>query len=167
MSQDSHQIGDNKVVGIEYVLRDGEGEILDQSGDEGVFYFIQGIGNIVPGLEKALHGKAVGESFKVSLSAEEGYGEFDEDLIKRVPRKHFKSLEPVEEGQEIMVQGQDGSHEMATITAVEEDIVVIDSNHPLAGQALHFEVSVTEVREATPEELEHGHVHGPGGHHHH
>jgi FKBP-type peptidyl-prolyl cis-trans isomerase SlyD len=166
MSKDNHQIADNKVVGIDYVLRDDAGEILDQSGDDGVFYFIQGVGNIVPGLEKVLHGKSVGESFKVAVTAEEGYGEFDEELIRRVPRKHFKSLEPIEEGQEIMVQGQDGDHEMATITGVEEDTVVIDSNHPLAGQNLHFEVNITEVRDASPEELEHGHVHGPGGHHH-
>jgi len=159
------KVADDLVVGIEYVLKNKEGQVLDSNEGTSPLFYIQGMGQIVPGLENAMDGKVAGDSFSIEIPAEEAYGEFDGELIQHIPRKELAELEPIEEGMEIEIEGEEGL-EVVVVTGVEETEVTVDGNHPLAGQDLHFAVKVTEVRMATPEELEHGHVHGEGEDHH-
>jgi len=159
------KVADDLVVGIEYVLKNKEGQVLDSNEGTSPLFYIQGMGQIVPGLENAMDGKVAGDSFSIEIPAEEAYGEFDGELIQHIPRKELAELEPIEEGMEIEIEGEEGL-EVVVVTGVEEAEVTVDGNHPLAGQDLHFAVKVTEVRMATPEELEHGHVHGEGEDHH-
>lgn len=160
-------ITSKSVVGIEYTLKDKKGELLDSNEGASPLLYIHGLGQIVAGLEKALEGKGIGDQVEVKVSAAEGYGEFDEELIQRIPRAEFKDMEPLEEGMEIVVENEDGEDQVMTISDLNEKEVTLDGNHPLAGQDLHFKVKVASVRVATAEELDHGHVHGAGGHHHH
>lgn len=158
-------ISKHKVVGIQYVLTDDQGTILDQSRPEQPLYFIQGIGQLIIGLEEALEGKTKGTSLKVSIEPEKGYGPKDESLIQEVPIDAFGGQD-VQVGMQFTANA--GDHEYnVQVTSVSNGIVTVDANHPLAGATLHFEVNIEDVREATDEELDHGHVHGPGGHHHH
>lgn len=160
------QIAENAVVVIDYTLKDDEGKVIDSSeGKEGLAY-LHGAQNIIPGLENALAGKAVGDSLQVTIPPEEGYGVHDESKIQPVDKAMFEGAGDLAVGMDYYAQGPDG--EMLTITIVEitDEHIVVDGNHPLAGKNLHFDVKVTEVREPSAEELEHGHVHGPGGHHH-
>lgn len=161
------KVADNHVVGIEYTLKDGKGEVLDTNEGADPLLYIQGLGQIVSGLEKALAGRSQGDKVEVKVVAAEGYGEFDDELIQRVPRKEFKDMEPLEEGMEIVVEDEDGEDQVMTITEMTDGEVTLDGNHPLAGQDLHFKVSITSIRVATKDEIEHGHAHGEGGHHHH
>lgn len=160
------KIANKHVVGIEYTLKDTKGEVLDTNEGADPLLYIHGLGQIVAGLEKALEGKIQGDKVEVKVSAEEGYGEFDEELIQRIPREEFKDMEPLEEGMEIVVENEDGEDQIMTISDLSEKEVTLDGNHPLAGQDLHFNVSITSIRAATAEEMEHGHAHGEGGHHH-
>ena len=157
------QIGAKKAVTFHYSLRDDEGTVLDSSEGSDPLTYLHGEGNIVPGLEKALEGKTVGDEVKASVPPEEGYGVRDEKNIQNVPRRKLPEgkLQP---GMRVRLQTNHGQI-VALVTAIKGDYVTIDTNHPLAGMTLHFEVKVTDVRDATAEELEHGHVHGPGGHH--
>lgn len=155
----------NTVVSIHYTLTDAEGAVVDTSSGHAPLAYIQGMGHIVPGLEKAMEGKAVGDKFKISVPAEEGYGLRDENLIDRIPKEAFQGVPEVEPGMEFYADGPNGPV-MITVKEVDGDHVVVDGNHPLAGKVLNFEIEVTEVREATAEESEHGHVHGEGGHQH-
>lgn len=157
-------IADNKVVTIDYVLTDKDGQVLDQS-ENGSFAYLHGAHNIISGLEKALAGKSASDTFEVSVSPEEGYGERNEQMIQEVPIEMFESPEQVVVGTQFHAQSPDGGHVMVTITQVEGDTVTIDGNHPLAGQLLNFKGTVVSIREATSEELDHGHVHGPGHSH--
>jgi FKBP-type peptidyl-prolyl cis-trans isomerase SlyD len=159
------QVQNNSVVSIHYTLTDAQGAVLDSSIDHTPLAYIQGMGHIVPGLEKAMDGKKAGDKFKVSVPAEEGYGVRDEELIDRVPKEAFEGVPQVEPGMEFYADGPNGPV-MITVKALDGDFVLVDGNHPLAGKELHFDIEVTEVREATAEESEHGHVHGEGGHHH-
>ena len=155
----------NTVVSIEYTLRDDEGNVIDTSSGREPLLYIQGIGNLIPGMEEALEGKKTGDQFQVTISPEKGYGVFDETLIFQVNSSQFQSEEPLQVG--MMFQGQTPKGmRVLTIAAIEGDFVTLDGNHQLAGQNLNFEVEVLELRPATREELDHGHVHGPGGHHH-
>ncbi|HMF44018.1 MAG TPA: peptidylprolyl isomerase [Polyangia bacterium] len=157
------EVGADKAVTIHYTLRDDAGEVLDSSeGREGLTY-LHGAGNIVPGLEKALDGKQVGDELKVKIAPADGYGERDEENIRKVPRRRLPEGK-IAPGMRLRLQTDHGPMIVA-VTAVEGDYVTIDGNHPLAGMTLHFEVKVVEVRDATAEERTHGHVHGPGGHH--
>jgi len=159
------QIADDMAVLIHYKVANTEGELLDSSeGDEPLAY-IQGQGDIVPGLEKALLGKAAGDRLQVTVSPEHGYGEREEGKVQTVPRDAFESDAQIEPGMRFQAESEDGDV-IVTVTAVTEEEVTIDANHPLAGQTLHFEVEVVSVRACTDEELAHGHIHGPGGHHH-
>jgi FKBP-type peptidyl-prolyl cis-trans isomerase SlyD len=157
-------VADDVVVEIEYTLT-VEGEILDSSEAEGPLAYLHGHDNIVPGLEKELSGKKVGESVSVTVSPEEGYGRYDEEAAAHVPREEIPADVPIEEGVEIIMEDEDGSVMAAMITWVGADEVKLDFNHPLAGRELGFEVKVVGLREPTEEEMEHGHAHMDGHEH--
>jgi FKBP-type peptidyl-prolyl cis-trans isomerase SlyD len=158
------RIAKNSVVSIEYTLTDAEGAVLDSSKGQLPLTYIHGNGNIVVGLEEALEGKEKGASLKVSVPPAKGYGERDTSLSQIVPREMF-DIEELEPGMRFHAEGEHGTH-VVTVTAVDNDSVTVDANHPLAGQTLNFKVTVMDVRAATEQELAHGHVHGPHGHDH-
>lgn len=158
------QIANHTVVTLDYTLTDDEGNVIDRSED-GTFAYLHGASNIIPGLEQALDGKAPGDALKVSIAAEDGYGHHDESKTVAVPMSMFPEDSQVEVGMQFQAQGPEGETLMVTVTQVEGDSVTVDGNHPLAGVQLNFDVSVVSVREATEEEIAHGHVHGPGGAH--
>jgi len=157
------QIDAKKAVTFHYSLRDDEGTVLDSSEGGEPLTYLHGEGNIVPGLEKALVGKQAGDEVKATVPPEEGYGQRSDDNIRNVPRRRLPEGK-IAPGMRMRLQTEDGPIS-ALVTAVQGDYVTIDGNHPLAGMTLHFDVKVVEVRDATAQELEHGHVHGPGGHH--
>ena len=159
------KIAHEKVVSIHYTLTNKEGTVLDSSSGNEPLAYLHGFGNIIPGLENALEGKEKGEKLTVSVEPEQGYGARDEQLVQAVPRSAFKGVEELAPGMQFQAQGPQGSR-LVVVTQVAQDVVTVDANHPLAGQTLQFEVEISEVRDATAEELEHGHVHGPHGHHH-
>jgi FKBP-type peptidyl-prolyl cis-trans isomerase SlyD len=159
------QIGKEKVVSIHYTLRDNSGTILDSSEGQSPLLYIQGIGNLIPGMEEGLEGKVKGDKIEIKVSPEKGYGERDEKMIQKVPRSAFGGQE-VKKGMQFQAGTQNGQ-QVVTVTEISLDSVTVDGNHPLAGVELNFSVEVLDVRIATSEELAHGHVHGPGGHHHH
>lgn len=159
-------VAENKVVLIHYTLKDGEGNVVDSSSGGEPLAYLHGRGNLISGLEKELEGKTTGDKLNVSINPADGYGERDANLVQRVPRRSFGGAS-VKPGMQFQAQTSSGETRIATVKAVQGDMVTVDMNHPLAGEQLHFEVEVTEVRDATEEELAHGHVHGPGGHHHH
>jgi FKBP-type peptidyl-prolyl cis-trans isomerase SlyD len=160
------QIAADTVVLIHYTLKDDEGKVIDSSAGGDPLAYIQGHGNLVPGLEKALEGKSAGDRIEVTLPPSEGYGTRSEELVQRVPKRQLQGSGDIRKGMQFRAQTDEGLR-VFTVTALVGDMVTLDGNHPLADQTLHFNVEVTEVRAATEEELEHGHVHGPGGHHHH
>jgi len=165
------KIGKGSVVSLQYRLHFGDGQIVDQSEAGDPLVYIHGESQIVPGLERELEGLESGTARQVAVPPADGYGEVDLSAVQRVPRHAFpEGFEP-EVGQELVAQGPDGQPLPFVVKEVEKslegDVVVVDFNHPLAGKTLHFDVTVVEVRAATAEELEHGHVHGPGDHHHH
>jgi FKBP-type peptidyl-prolyl cis-trans isomerase SlyD len=160
-------IADGKVVVLHYTLRNDAGEVIDSSdGDEPMAY-LHGAHNIVPGLERALAGKSPGYVSKVTVAAVDGYGERVDVPAQSVPRAAFPPHLELEPGMRFTAQGPDDQYVPIWIVAIEDDKVRVESQHPLAGATLHFDVEVLEVRDATSEELEHGHPHGPDGHHHH
>ncbi len=159
------QISKNSVVSIDYILTDAKGEILDQSSEGHPLAFIHGTGQLIPGLEKALVGKAKGDALKAEVPCAEAYGIRDNSLIQVLPKSDFEEIEELEVGLELEAESEDGIR-IITVTKVEGDTITVDGNHPLAGVDLTFDVKIVDVREATQEELGHGHVHGPGGHHH-
>jgi FKBP-type peptidyl-prolyl cis-trans isomerase SlyD len=159
------QVAKNKVVGIDYKLTDGSGKMIDSSDAHGPLYYIQGTGSLIPGLEAALEGKKSGEQLVVKIAAVDGYGERNDALCQSVPRSQFESAEGLEIGMQFEVETEQGEL-VVSVTKIEGETVTVDGNHPLAGMDLHFDVTVKEVREASAEELAHGHVHGEHGHHH-
>jgi FKBP-type peptidyl-prolyl cis-trans isomerase SlyD len=159
------QVTQNAVVSIHYTLTNDKGETLDSSAGGDPLTYLQGNGNLIPGLESQLEGKQPGDKLKVKVAAAEAYGEYDKALIQKVPRRSFRGVSDIQVGMQFQVQSNSGPR-MVTVTQVQGDMVTIDGNHALAGQDLTFDVEITEVREATEEEIAHGHVHGPGGHHH-
>jgi FKBP-type peptidyl-prolyl cis-trans isomerase SlyD len=159
------EIAADRVVTIHYTLKDDKGAVLDSSAGGEPLAYIQGHGNLVAGLEKALEGKQDGNTLAVVIPPEEGYGERDEKLIQRVPKRSLQGSGEIKKGMQFQARTDDGMR-LFTVTGVIGDMVSLDGNHPLADQTLHFDVEVVSVREATSEELEHGHVHGAGGHHH-
>jgi len=160
------QITANKVVTIDYVLTDDKGEVLDRS-DEGNFSYLHGAQNIIPGLENALTGKSTGESLSVSVQPEEGYGVRDEGMQQVISRDMFGPDQEIEAGMQFHAQSPQGETMVITVKQVDGDDITVDGNHPLAGISLNFAVSVIDIRDATQEEMEHGHAHGPDGHHDH
>lgn len=159
------QIAQNTVVAFHYTLTNDTGEVLDSSEGREPLTYLHGAGNIIPGLEKQLEGRAAGDKLQANVTPEEGYGELQPQLVQEVSRESFQGVESIEPGMQFQAQ-TDGGPLMVTVTKVEGDTVTVDGNHPLAGQPLNFDVEVAEVREASEEELEHGHVHGEGGHQH-
>ena len=148
---------------MDYTLR-VDGEILDSSSGHEPLEFLQGAGNILPGLEQELYGMAIGESKLVIVQPEEGYGVIDSEAFVEVPREQFPSDIPMEEGIEIQVTDENGTPMNARIDSISDDAITLDFNHPLAGKELHFDTKIVGLRDATDEENEHGHVHG--GHSH-
>jgi FKBP-type peptidyl-prolyl cis-trans isomerase SlyD len=157
------QIGREKAVTIEYTLKDDGGQVLDTSEGRPPLTYLHGVGTLVPGLEKALDGKGAGDAVDVTLTPDEGYGARDERLIRNMPLRKLRNQDVVV-GQRVPADF-DGAARLVLITALRGDYATVDANHPLAGKTLHFSVKVVGVRDATAEELAHGHVHGPGGHH--
>lgn len=158
------RVDQNAVVTFDYTVTDTDGQVLDTSKGQGPLAYIHGKGQIVTGLEKAMVGKEPGASFQVSVTAAEGYGERDDRRMVTVPRSELPP--DVAPGMQLVGQGPDGRRMPYTVTKVEAGQATLDGNHPFAGKALKFAIDVREVREATREELSHGHVHGPGGHGH-
>ena len=152
------QIAPRKVVTIDYTLTDDEGEVLDTSKGGTPLSYLHGTGSIVPGLESALEGKKAGDALKVTVAPAEGYGDRDERLVQEVPRDRLPADE-VELGMRFEVRGDQGELTV-TVVSMDDANVTLDGNHPLAGVTLSFDVTVVEVRDATAEELEHGHAHG-------
>jgi len=159
------QIEARKVVTLNYTLTDNEGNVIDQSND-GSFAYLHGANNIIPGLENALTGKSIGDSLDVTVAPEEGYGERDPEKTQSVPRNMFPEDADIEIGMQFHAQGPEGETLVVTVAGLEDETITVDGNHPLAGVQLNFAVEVMEVREASAEEMEHGHVHGPEGHEH-
>jgi FKBP-type peptidyl-prolyl cis-trans isomerase SlyD len=158
-----NQIAAGKVVTIHYQLTVAD-QVLDSSAGKDPLPYLHGYNNIVPGLEEALTGKPVGEKLQVAVSPDKGYGERNEEMTQTVPREQLP--DDIQTGAQLSAQAQDGQAIPCWVAEVREKDVDIDFNHPLAGQTLNFEVEVVSVRDASPEEIEHGHVHGPGGHEH-
>lgn len=160
------EIANQKVVTLRYRLTDNDGEVIDESTDAEPLAYIHGAGGIIPGLEAALQGKKAGDSMKVTVSPGQAFGERDESLLRAVPRGAFEGVNDLQVGMQFQTDAGEGM-EVVTVINIDGDQVTIDGNHPLAGVTLNFDVTVLGVRDATGEELAHGHVHGPGGHHHH
>lgn len=159
------QIGLNSVVSIHYELSNDAGEILDASADGEPLVYLHGASNIIPGLEKELTGKAVGDELTVKVQPEEGYGVSQPELIQQVPRNAFPDPDALEIGMRFTAQSDQG-HVSVVITELTDESATVDGNHPLAGVVLNFKVSIADIRPATEEELAHGHAHAPGHHHH-
>src|SRR5262245_37419899 len=153
------------VVTIHYTLKNDAGETIDSSAGGDPLAYIHGVGNLIPGLERELEGKASGDKVSVKIAPADGYGEYDKKLVQQVPRRALKGIGNIQVGMNLQAQTEQGPRAV-TVTRVAGDMVTLDGNHPLAGQNLNFQVEITDVRAATEEELAHGHVHGPGGHHH-
>jgi FKBP-type peptidyl-prolyl cis-trans isomerase SlyD len=161
------KIADKKAVSIEFTLKDEKGEVMETSVGKDPLWYLHGEGNLVPGLEKALTGKEAGEAVDVTLAPADAYGERDEKEVRKVPLRKIKAPR-IQVGGRYQIQAEDGMR-VVVVQAVSGDYATVDGNHPLAGQTLHFIVKVVEVRDATEEELQHGHVHDAHahGHHHH
>jgi FKBP-type peptidyl-prolyl cis-trans isomerase SlyD len=158
------QVADNMAVSIHYTLTNDDGEVLDSSiGDEALVY-LHGGGNIISGLEKALHGKVAGDKFNVRIPAEDAYGELMEEMVQVISRDMFEGIDNIEVGMQFHADVSSGSG-IVTVVNIEDDDITIDGNHPLAGLALTFDVEIVDVRAATEEEAAHGHIHGAGCHH--
>ena len=159
------QIAKNSAVTFHYTLTDDDGQVVDSSAGREPLAYLHGHGHIVPGLEKQMEGRVVGDKFDAHVAPEEGYGVRHEELVQEVPREAFQGVADIQPGMQFQGHGPQGVINV-TVTKVEDDKVHIDGTHPLAGKALHFAIEVAGVREATAEELSHGHAHGEGGHHH-
>ena len=151
----------DSVVSIHYTLRDNDGNILDSSTGRDPLNYIHGRGNLIVGMEEGIEGKSNGDQFSLKISPEKGYGLKNDQLVQKVPLKSFGD-QKVEAGMQFNTQ----NGQVVTVTEVAQDSVTVDANHPLAGVALNFEVEVVDIRKATQEKIDHGHVHGPGGHDH-
>lgn len=159
------QIAERCVAAFHYTLTNEQGEIIDSSAGREPLAYLHGAGNIVLGLEREMTGKSAGDTFNVVVAPEDGYGLHHEGLIQHVPREAFQGVDVIEPGMQFHANGPNGPMTV-TVAAVNEATVSVDGNHPLAGQTLHFAIEVIEVREASAEEVMHGHVHGAGGHQH-
>ncbi len=155
----SLMIGDKMVVSMHYTLTDNDGKVLDSSEGAEPLDYLHGAGNIIPGLETALIGKVADDALKVTVEPKEGYGELIPELIQKVNKSAFEGVDNLEPGMAFEAQGPDGQAQRVVISAVEGDEVTVNGNHPLAGVTLNFDVKIVGVRDATEEEIAHGHVH--------
>ncbi len=151
-------IADQKVVSIHYKLTNEDGEILQESAAGEPLSYLHGSGNIIPGLESALSGKATGDKLNVSVEPDQAYGARNDALVQELPRNVFQGIEDIQEGMQFQARSEQGT-QVITVTKVDGDRITVDGNHPLAGQTLNFEVEVDSIRDATAEEIAHGHVH--------
>lgn len=158
-------IGQDSVVSIHYTLKDDEGETIDSSDGGEPLAYIHGHGNLVPGLERELTGKAAGDKLSVKVAPADGYGDYSKELVQQIPRRSLQGITHLKIGMQLQAQTPEGPRAV-TVTRMTGDLVTIDGNHPLAGKNLNFDIEIAAVRDATEEELSHGHVHGVGGHHH-
>jgi FKBP-type peptidyl-prolyl cis-trans isomerase SlyD len=159
-------VAEGSIVSLHYTLRDDDGDVIDSSSGGEPLAYLHGAGNIVPGLERQLTGKTVGDRLTAVVPPEEGYGLPEGPGPQPVPRSSFPEDVELEEGLQFFARGPGGETIPLWVVEVGGDTVMVDGNHPLSGVTLHFEVEVVEVRAATAEEQEHGHPHGEGGHHH-
>jgi FKBP-type peptidyl-prolyl cis-trans isomerase SlyD len=159
------QVTKDTVVSFHYDLSDQEGQQLESNRDADPIAYLHGAGNIIPGLEQAMEGKTEGDSLEVTVSPDQAYGERQDNLIQRLPLKHFKKMGKLKPGMRLQVPTDNGPR-VVVVIKVGRFMVDVDANHPMAGMTLTFKVDITEVREATNEEKNHGHAHGVGGHHH-
>ena len=159
------QITQNKVASFNYTLKDDSGKVIDTSDGRAPLEYVHGSGGIVPGLESAMEGKKAGDAFQVVIQAADAYGEKKPEMIQAVPRTNFGTIPKIEAGMQFQARTPNGMH-VVTVVSVDDENVTVDGNHPLAGETLHFDISIIGVREAKPHELEHGHVcdkHDQGG----
>lgn len=159
-------LAQNKVVTFNYTLKDDNGSILDSTSGSSPFAFLSGNGQILPKLEEALSGMLLGTKKNVKISAAEAYGEYNESAVQNVNRSDFPKDADLQPGMQFVANSPDGNQMPFIISEVKENDITIDFNHPLAGKNLEFDVELLDIRDATAEELAHGHVHGLGGHHH-
>jgi len=152
-------ISDNLVVSIHYKLTDNSGSVIDSSEGAEPLAYLHGAGNLIPGLEKELVGKASGTSLQVKIQPEDAYGDVHPELIETVPREAFQGVDTIEPGMAFQAQGADGQQRRIVVKEVADEEVTVDGNHPLAGVELNFDVQVVDVRAASEEEIAHGHVH--------
>lgn len=155
-----------KVFSFHYTLKDSKGTVLESSHGQEPISFLQGTGAIIPGLEDALKDLAKGAKKSVHVPAAQAYGEYDQSLVMPVPKSQLPKPD-ISVGDRFHAQSGDGHMTVVTVKEVQDEHVLMDGNHPMAGQDLNFDVEINDVREATEEEIAHGHAHGPGGHHHH
>jgi FKBP-type peptidyl-prolyl cis-trans isomerase SlyD len=167
MADQELHVEDGMVVSMDYTLRaeDAEGEVLDTSAERAPLEFLQGSGAIIPGLERELYGMTIGEEKDVTVEPADGYGDFDPEAYTEVPLNAFPEGMTVEPGVGLTVRDESGDTYEAFVSEVRDDSAVLDFNHPLAGQTLHFNVRISSLRPATEEEQEHGHAHSEGHHH--
>jgi len=158
------KITENSVVSILYKLSNDAGTILDQSTEDNPLIYLHGHGNIVIGLENALTGKTIGDTLDVTVTPDEGYGNREDYMVETVNRSMFEGLDEISIGKQFHAEGNTGPV-VVTVTKIEGDEITIDGNHPLAGENLNFAIEVIAIREATEDELTHGHIHGPGCQH--
>jgi FKBP-type peptidyl-prolyl cis-trans isomerase SlyD len=165
----AESIAADKVVGVHYTLKNDGGEVIDSSSESEPLYYLHGHDNIVPGLERKLTGRAIGDKLQVTVQPADGYGTRDTRGEQKVPRDAFPKDVKLEVGMQLALRDEKGQVVPLWITKVENDVVHVDLNHPLAGEVLHFDVEIVSIRAATKDELTHGHPHGPDGHsgHHH
>ena len=159
-------VAKDTVVTFHYTLTDKGGQVLDSSRDGEPLVYLHGYSQIVPGLENALVGKAVGSAFKVEVDPSQGYGERNEQMVMTFPRSQGNLPADIAVGFVVELVSPEGYEIPARVIAVTEENITLDANHPLAGETLYFDIELTAVRAATKDELAHGHAHGPGGHHH-
>lgn len=160
MTVDKH-----KVVTLEYTLKNNEGEVLDTSMGRAPLVYLHGVGTLIPGLENELHGKSAGEKLNITIQPEDAYGRRNDNLIRVVEKSGFQGDEEMMVGMQVQLETDQGPA-IATISDIDGEKVTLDMNHPLADMILNFDIELVEVRDANAEEIAHGHVHGPGGHHH-
>jgi len=159
-------VGENTVVSFNYRTTADGVEVDSSDRQGGPLTLLVGQGGIIPGLEKALLGRTAGERFEVSIAPADAYGERRPGLVQRVPKKYFAKPSQLRPGAVATVESRGGGRQMVVVMKVGSSVVDVDFNHPFAGRTLDFEVEITAVREAAPEEIAHGHAHGPGGHEH-
>lgn len=155
----------DKVVSIDYTLTNDNGEVLDSSSGREPLAYLHGNGGLIPGLEKELDGKVKGDKLVAIIAPAQAYGVRTEELVQDIPLENFQDASEVKVGAQFQVKNGEDIH-IATVTTIGDKSATVDMNHPLADETLHFDVEVMDVREPTKEEMEHGHVHGAGGHHH-
>ncbi|WP_114416482.1 FKBP-type peptidyl-prolyl cis-trans isomerase [Marinospirillum perlucidum] len=152
------QVAANKVIAIHYTLTNGDGQVLDSSQGGNPLSYLHGHSNIIPGLETQLEGKEAGEEFEVTVEPADGYGERDDNLVQQVQREAFQGVDQIEPGMQFQTQGPGGAM-VVTVVEANDETVTIDANHPLAGVSLNFKGSIESVRDASEEEVQHGHAH--------